>query len=278
VQERYEPGDEVTLVGYVIGDGSLGSADDGPFFAYLRPTSTVSDGADGLPELAPFTPRATDITLGAIDLAATGKGGYLEYRAAIRFTLPRDLTPGRYPVVYCNADCTKGIGDLIGGWVNVGVDPLHPLFREWPTDEPEIANLAPDAVLSGPGWQRTAEEVRMASAPAAPIQQVPGTVRTAKHLQRKLSVMTSVQRRGTVLCAADIAIHVYEFETAAARQRATVDVRRNQASVPNYFARGKVIAVVRGNDAKLLDQMTAVMGPTITPDAVRISDVEVCSF
>src|SRR5437867_810083 len=92
VQERYEPGDAVTLVGYVVGDGSLGSADDGPFFAYLRPTPTVSDGSDGLPELAPFTPRATDIALGEIDLAATGKGGYLEYRAAIGFTLPRDLT------------------------------------------------------------------------------------------------------------------------------------------------------------------------------------------
>jgi hypothetical protein len=36
VRDRYEPGEVVTLVGYVGPGGTLGSVEDGPFFAYLR--------------------------------------------------------------------------------------------------------------------------------------------------------------------------------------------------------------------------------------------------
>ena len=165
VQDRYEPGDRATLVGYVIGSGTLGSIADGPFYAYLRTTPHVDSDSSTWPMMAPFTPRSTDLSLGQLDVKATGKGGYLEYRVAIEFTIPPRLAPGAYSVVYCNADCSKGISDLIAGMLWIGVDPPYQLTRSWPIDEPEIANLAPTSTLSGPGWRASAAEIR-ATTPA----------------------------------------------------------------------------------------------------------------
>jgi hypothetical protein len=275
VHDRYEAGDSATLVGYGTGSGTLGSVADGPFFGYLRTTHRSDADSGPWAEMAPFTPRPTDLPLGPVDVTPTGKGGYLEYRVAFRFTIPSWLAPGTYPVLYCNADCTKGIADLMNGWINVGVDPAGPITRSWPTDEPEIANLQPNTTLSGPGWTVTASELQSAERSSIPLPR--GTVRSAKHLQKRLRAMTSVQRDGTVLCVDNTAVHVYEFETAAARRHATFDVRRNQATVANYFARGHIIAVVRGNDPRVLDEMTAVMGPTITPDAIQPPLPEVCA-
>jgi hypothetical protein len=145
VKDRYEPGEEVTLIGYT---GS-GWADDGPFFGYL-----VAPTEPGEP-----TPGSR-LPLGEIRVEATGRIGYLALRASITFTLPDDLVPGLYLFEHCNRDCTKQLGDLVGGAVHVGVDPEYPTQREWPLDDPEVANLDPDALLVGPGFGVTAGEVQ----------------------------------------------------------------------------------------------------------------------
>jgi len=267
VADRYEPGEVATMVAYINRSGTLGSIDDGPFFAYLRTTPYSNGDTSSYLEMAPFTPRPTDLPLGPIDITHFDRPGYLEYRLAFHFTVPEWLRPGAYAVMYCNAGCSKGVSDLMGGSIFVGVDPPYAYTRDWPPDEPEWANVR-RAVPYSP----LEPAIGARSTP-----HVAGTVRSAKHLQRRLSSVTEVARTGTTLCARNTAVHVYEFETAAARRHATVDVRRNQASVPNYFARGKVIAVVRGNDARLLDEVAAIMGPTITPNAAEPTELEACT-
>src|SRR5262245_43058867 len=265
VRDRYEPGQLATLVGYYSGAGSFGSIDDGPFFAYLRRLTLTPDAEpESTWEQAPFTVRPTDLRLGAMKVADTGRGGSLEYRSELRFWLPAWLQSGTYAVMYCNASCTKGIGNLMGGSILVGVDPeYHPSYRSWPLDEPQIANLAPDTVLSVPEGTLTAadawaglppkpyvppvatppsQSLRITASRGLPLP--PGAVRSARHLQQRLSTMDTASRAGTQLCVRNIPIEVFEYETSIARRTAAVDVRSYQASVPYYFARGKVIAVI----------------------------------
>lgn len=45
----------------------------------------------------------------------------------------------------------------------VGIDPDHPISREWPLDDSEVANLDEGALLSGPGFELTAGEIHDAS-------------------------------------------------------------------------------------------------------------------
>jgi hypothetical protein len=141
VRDRYEPGDTVTLVGYVGPSGTLGRVEDGPFFAYLRGLDVPLTAPNQL-AMAPFTPQASDLRLGELAVQNTGRPGYLAYRVSIQFPLPRGMPAGRYGVIYCNATCTKGLSDLIGGVIFVGRDPDGPLQRTWPPEEPEIANAA----------------------------------------------------------------------------------------------------------------------------------------
>jgi len=162
VRDRYEPGDMVTLVGYVGPGGTLGSVQDGPFFAYLRHLEDPLQVPNQL-QMAPFTPQATDLPLGRMLVQTTGRTDYAAYRASLRFRLPSNLPAGRYGAIYCNSTCMKGLGDLIGGVIFVGIDPDAQISRTWPMDEPEISNLAGDAVLDRPGMQVTAGEVRITS-------------------------------------------------------------------------------------------------------------------
>jgi hypothetical protein len=144
VRDRYEPGDTATLVGYVGPGGTLGSVEDGPFFAYLRRLDVPLTAPNEL-GTAPFTPQASDRRLGELVVQHTGRPGYLAYRVTIQFRLPSALAAGRYGVIYCNSTCTKGLSDLVGGVVFVGTDPDGPISREWPLDEPERANLEDSA-------------------------------------------------------------------------------------------------------------------------------------
>jgi hypothetical protein len=144
VRDRYEPGDTATLVGYVGPGGSLGSVEDGPFFAYLRRLDVPLTVPNEL-GMAPFTPQASDLRLGELVVQNTGRPGYLAYRVSLQFRLPSGLPVGRYGVIYCNSTCTKGLSDLIGGVIFVGRDPDGPISREWPPDEPERANLEGNA-------------------------------------------------------------------------------------------------------------------------------------
>jgi hypothetical protein len=160
VADRSEAGERVTLVGYTSGLGSLGTVDDGPFYGYLRAARAVAPTGPNPSAMAPMQIGPSDLPLGPLTIATTGQGGYLTYRASITFVLPPTIRPGTYDFIYCNAGCTSGFGDLVGGVVYVGVDPEHSVSREWALDDPEVANLDDDSRLSGPGYDLSAAEVR----------------------------------------------------------------------------------------------------------------------
>ncbi|NNE73460.1 MAG: hypothetical protein HKN26_07345 [Acidimicrobiales bacterium] len=148
VRDRYEPGETATMVGYT-GGGAYGWVEDGPFSAYIA----LAD-----PEFGEL-PSSERIEVGPIDLLETDAQGWLRLRASITFELPDDLLPGMYFMGYCNVDCTRQLGDLIGGNLYIGVDPPAPLTRQWPASEPELVNLDPESIVTGPGYSMTAREL-----------------------------------------------------------------------------------------------------------------------
>ena len=166
VQERYEPGQAATLIGY-----TQGPVPDEPFYAYLR---SIDDGTRPVLD-------DTGRYVGELVVRETVHRGYLRYRVSVTFDVPAGLPAGRYEVTYCDDPCTgRFLGDLVPSPVHIGVDPARPIVRMWAADEPEIANLAPGAVLMGPGYQATAGALRAppttaaapppaAPAPAAPV-------------------------------------------------------------------------------------------------------------
>jgi hypothetical protein len=157
VQDRYEPGQEATLVGY-----TQGPVPEDPFYAYLR---AVDDGS--LPAL-----DDTGRYVGELAVRETAHRGYLRFRVSVTFVVPANLPAGQYELTYCDDPCTgQFLGDLVPSPVTVGVPPARPVVRMWAPDEPEIANLAPGAVLVGPGYQTTAGALR-----APPTTVVPPTM------------------------------------------------------------------------------------------------------
>lgn len=151
VQERYEPGATATLVGY-----TGGPVTDEAFYGYLRPARASSARLLG-----------SDLYVGELVVERTGHAGYLAYRASLTFDVPVDLPAGDYDLIYCTDPCTgRYLGDLIAGPVSIGVDPARRVVREWALDDPEIANLAPGALLVAPGVQTTAGELRASRTPA----------------------------------------------------------------------------------------------------------------
>lgn len=139
--ESVEPGEMVEFVGYVSAD----NANEGPWYAYLHTGQSV-------------------VSLGAVTIESTGLGGYLSHRVYLAFTVPSALPNGSYPIwVQIGAEYSDDqrayLGDLIGAVVEVGLPTSNRHF-EWPADEPLVASLPPDAVLTGPGWEITAGEIR----------------------------------------------------------------------------------------------------------------------
>lgn len=106
--ERVEAGQSISLA-TDVSHGQLGWVDDGPFYAYLTGEA------------------ATDVPLG--ELMINEKGRRLQ--VSIDFILPEATSPGEYRIVVCNDPCTTGLGDLIGGFLYVGIDP--------PPSEEELA-------------------------------------------------------------------------------------------------------------------------------------------
>jgi hypothetical protein len=159
--DRYEPGDQVTFVGYT-GGGQLGWIEDGPFYGYLalEPGTAApayyNGGAAG-----PF------LRSGPMELHETGRGGWLSLRLAVTFTLPDDLQPGVYSVGYCNDPCTTGLGDLTDGVVAVGVALKVAPVRGWPADDPALVG-AP-ASVAPPGATLAEASPTMAPAPQASL-------------------------------------------------------------------------------------------------------------
>lgn len=150
VADRYEPGDEATLVGYVA-PPPQGWEAAGPYTAFFKEVN----------------PLASPVRIGPLDVAEVDTPGGPALRVSLVFRVPPDAAAGIYEVTYCDRTCTGGLGDLTGSHpVNVGVDPTGPVVREWARDEPEIANLAADAVVAGPNFRATAAELR---APATTV-------------------------------------------------------------------------------------------------------------
>lgn len=158
VQDRYEPGGTATMVGYT------GMAvPDEPFYAYLRPFGEDTTALDD-----------SGIYVGELVVRETAHRDYLRLRVSITFDVPAGLAPGQYELTYCVDPCTATfLGDLVPSALSIGVDPIRPVVRTWAPEEPEIANLAPSAVLVGPGFQTTAGALRAPPTTAAAPQPLP---------------------------------------------------------------------------------------------------------
>ncbi|HUP71847.1 MAG TPA: hypothetical protein VM282_02255 [Acidimicrobiales bacterium] len=130
--DRYELGETVTMVGY-FGAGQQGWLDDGPFFAHVRPAvgSEAETSRSALTAPVQFTSKTLSASFGI----------YHELRVETTFVLPPDLPDGHYNVVVCNTGCKKGIGDLIGGPLAVGVNAQWVIQRNWPKDDPSYARF-----------------------------------------------------------------------------------------------------------------------------------------
>ena len=131
VQDRYEPGDIATYVGYAVATSTGGWVNDGPYVTFA------------------VTPIGARLPLGQVHFEPSPIGPRV-LRVSVAFPVPDDLAPGHYELVTCNAGCSRGLGDLAGGTLHVSVDPLQTIYREWPPDEPEIANLPEGAVVMMP--------------------------------------------------------------------------------------------------------------------------------
>jgi hypothetical protein len=155
VQDRYELGEMATLVGYTGGPQLAAHRAPGPYRAFLQDEA-----------------GAVRIEVGTLELTDRGTRGWESLRVAVRFLIPTDIAPGPYSVTYCTGLCDRPaqLGDFVEGYLFVGMEPRFRPSRGWPMDEPEIANLADDALLSGPGYQTTAGEVRTGVAPRRSAQ------------------------------------------------------------------------------------------------------------
>ena len=102
-----------------------------------------------------------EVPVGRLVLEATGHTGFLALRVSVTFDVPPDLEPGEYEVWYCDDPCTGApIGDLGPSPLAIATEPSRPVARQWAFDEPEIANLASDALIVGPDFEVTADDVR----------------------------------------------------------------------------------------------------------------------
>ena len=93
-------------------------------------------------------------------------------RLSLTFELPPDLAAGIYYVLICQDPCVDLGGSFYAlPWaINVGVDPAggRGPVRQWPLDDPAIADLPDDALLlDRHGDEITAAEVRAEAQAAA---------------------------------------------------------------------------------------------------------------
>ncbi len=152
-RDRYEPGETATLIGYSGGPA---------------PTSRFSAGIAK-------QPAGPVLEIGRLVIQPTGNGdASLALRVSITFAVPRDLPPGEYQVGFTDEKRTTfRVNDILWGVVWVGMEPPGPIARRWALDEPEIANLAPDAVIYGAGTATTARQVWEDRLPASPAELLP---------------------------------------------------------------------------------------------------------
>jgi hypothetical protein len=193
VRERYEPGQRATLVGYT-GDPVITTVPVEPFYAYLR-------AAD---EPYSASVLASDVYVGDLVVQETQHRGYLRFRVSVTFPVPANLPPGDYLVRYCDDPCTGAlIGDLLDSPLSIGVDPARRVVREWPLDEPEIANLAPESLVVGPNFQATAAQLRTGRG-LAPLAQPGPPAATAAPVPTTVPAPRPTPAAAPVTAAADV--------------------------------------------------------------------------
>lgn len=193
MEEHYEPGDTVTMIGYTRRSTSLQSTDfpdmdvldwtdTGPFHAYLR--TECSEAACVWPSTHPVhgSPGVlpTDLDLGEVEAEATPghPDGSHAVRVNVTFQLPADMPWTdriwhSYEVMVTDPTGTYFLGHLAASPVYVGIGPWdswESVIRDWPLDEPAIADLDDDALLwnVGSSGTSTAAEIRSGAASAPP--------------------------------------------------------------------------------------------------------------
>jgi hypothetical protein len=176
-RDRYEPGQQVTMIGYgygLIAGYREVAQRDGPYHGYLY--GPVDDSGeyvgpapapgDGGTEIGPRPGiRVGQVTVeeGVPDQPWQG------LRVSISFRLPDDLAPGTYWVAVCNDGCRAGLGEFADSTVQVGVDPPQPVVRHWPLTDPAIRWLDDGALLMDEhGRVLTAADVRAGRVPPPP--------------------------------------------------------------------------------------------------------------
>lgn len=199
LRDRYEPGDEVTVVGYgcIREPSDAGAAEDLDVFGYLHvmadpcadvdPTMTCNPG--WLFSEGPPVDPAAGVPLGQVSLEESPHP-LRGLRASLTFRIPTDLAPGTYYILTCGEPCAADApGHTTLPWsLYVGVDPPAGERRvhHWPLDDPAIDLLPDDALLLGPdGDEVTAAKLRAQAADdgdrsepveaaAAPADEPPG--------------------------------------------------------------------------------------------------------
>jgi hypothetical protein len=163
--DRYDPGDEVTMLGYTEGcipDIAEPSPEGQPAIrAYLHPDPCAASTA---PYCNPngFLPddAASGTPLGQVAVDPTDLGPRGQ-RMRLSFRLPADLAPGQYVVMFCQDPCDPLLEPDPYTFIYVGLAAVNPIVHHWPLDEPAIADLPDDALLLGPdGEEITAAEAR----------------------------------------------------------------------------------------------------------------------
>lgn len=164
-RDRYEPGQTVTMLGYGYSYGDPQATwRTTAFYGWLRQAAPEQAGAP-LGERGGVPGRR----VGRVTVQEVTPFWGRDLRVSIEFPLPDDLAPGEYFLDICDETCARLLGFFFPSSLYVGVDPPHPVVRDWPLTDPAIRWLEPDALLSGPDGQPvTAAEVRAGRVPPVP--------------------------------------------------------------------------------------------------------------
>jgi hypothetical protein len=121
-REAYAPGEVAFAWAPVAWEHStsLGTPDDGAFFAWLHP-STSPDAASPPGRADPASlPKAVRVGRLAISLDPYEIAGMRlgPHHATVTFDVP-DVPPGDYELLHCNAPCTTTLGDITWGTITI---------------------------------------------------------------------------------------------------------------------------------------------------------------
>lgn len=176
-RDRYEPGQQVTMIGYgyglVAGYREVAQR-EGPFHGYLYgPVDDVGEyvGPAPTPGAEVTVPgHRPGVRVGQVTVEEGVPGQVWQgLRVSITFRLPDDIAPGTYWVAVCNDGCRAGLGEFADSAVHVGVDPPQQVVRHWPLTDPAIRWLDDGALLMDEhGRVLTAADVRAGRIPPPP--------------------------------------------------------------------------------------------------------------